>query len=52
MIVCRFVAVAVAAEKQMKINIGTSTDICLPYISDNGAKTGDVGDAICQQRKN
>ena len=39
MIVCRFAAVAVAAEKQMNANIGRSTDIRLPYISENGAKT-------------
>jgi hypothetical protein len=38
--VCRFAAVAVAAEKQMNVNIGRSTDIRLPYISENGAKTG------------
>jgi hypothetical protein len=41
MIVCKFVAVAIAADKQMKINISMSTDIHLPYISDNGLTTRD-----------
>jgi hypothetical protein len=40
-IVRRFVAVAVAAEKQIKISIGRSTDSLLPYSSDNGPKTGE-----------
>lgn len=42
MMVCKFVAVAVAADKQMKTNIGMSTDIRLPYISDKGPKTRDA----------
>jgi hypothetical protein len=42
MIVCRFDAVAVAAEKQMNKNMGISIAIRRPYISDNGPKTEDV----------
>jgi hypothetical protein len=52
MIVCIFVAVAVAAEKQAKINMGRSMVIRLPYISDNGPKTGVAEDMKVQTRKN
>jgi hypothetical protein len=52
MMVCRFCAVAIAAEKQMKINIGTSIDILLPYSSDNGPNTRGGRISICQTSQN
>ena len=42
MIVCRFDAIAVAAEKQMNKKIGRGTAIRQPYISENGPQTEDV----------
>jgi hypothetical protein len=37
-IVCKSFAAAVAAERQMKTNMGTSTEGLRPYISDSGPK--------------